>query len=77
LNLHPWDEILAHADRKIQEGWNVYQQWNCAGCGVKQTMPDKNKFYLKGRCEECGRETDIKKDGMNFMAISWNAPEAS
>jgi hypothetical protein len=76
LNLHPWNEVLANADRKIQEGWNVYQQWNCAHCGTKQTMPDKNKFFTQGRCEECGRVTNIEKDGHNFMAINWNSPDS-
>ena len=76
MNLHPWNEVLANADRKIQEGWSVYQQWNCAHCGIKQTMSDKNKFFTRGKCEECGQKTDIKKDGHNFIAISWAAPKA-
>jgi|HubBroStandDraft_5_1064220.scaffolds.fasta_scaffold192676_2 hypothetical protein len=70
MNLHPFDTVVANADRKIAEGWKVYQQWNCSHCGVKQTMPDENKFYIRGRCEECGLETDIRKDGCNFMATS-------
>jgi Zn finger protein HypA/HybF involved in hydrogenase expression len=70
MNLHPFNTVCANAERKIAEGWTVYQQWKCAHCGVKQTMPDKNKFYMRGKCEECGKETDIVKDGMNFMATS-------
>lgn len=68
MNLHPWQDVLDNAERKIAEGWTVYQQFNCAKCGTKQTMPDENKFYVRGRCEECGHETDIVRDGHNFMA---------
>jgi hypothetical protein len=73
MNLHPWNDVLANAKRKMDQGWTVYQQWNCAHCGVKQTMPDKDKFFIKGKCEKCGEETDIRKDGMNFMATSEDA----
>jgi hypothetical protein len=68
MNLHPWDDVLANAERKINQGWDVYQQWNCEHCGAKQTMPDKNIFFIRGKCEECGKETNIKDNGMNFMA---------
>lgn len=68
MKLHPFEEVALNADRRIADGWTVYQQWNCAHCGTKQTMPDKNKFFTKGRCEECGKETNILADGCNFMA---------
>ena len=77
MNLHPWDVVLKNADARMREGWDVYQQWNCSHCGTKQTMPDKNAFYLSGRCEECGRLTNIKKHGMNFMAtLALGEPKA-
>ena len=44
----------------------VYQQFNCAACGTKQTMPDPNVLYTSGRCEECGAVTDIARDGCNY-----------
>jgi hypothetical protein len=70
MNLHPFDEVSANAKRKMEEGWTIYQQWNCHHCGVKQTMSDGNKFFTRGKCEECGEITDIRKDGCNFMAVS-------
>jgi hypothetical protein len=76
MNLHPFDAVVANATSKIEQGWDVYQQWNCTHCGVKQTMPDKNKFFLSGRCEECGKITNIKKRGMNFMAVFSRGPKA-
>jgi hypothetical protein len=68
MNLHPFYEVAAHAERKIAEGWTTYQQFNCAHCGAKQTMPDSNIFHKKGKCEECQGVTDIEHDGCNFMA---------
>jgi transcription elongation factor Elf1 len=68
MNLHPFHEVAANAESKIAAGWDIYQQFNCAHCGMKQTMADKNKFFTLGNCEECGRQTDIVKDGCNFMA---------
>jgi len=68
MKLHPWDNVVKNAEAKIAQGFAIYQQWNCAHCGAKQTMPDKNTFYKLGKCEECGRLTNIKQNGMNIMA---------
>jgi transcription elongation factor Elf1 len=70
MNLHPFDEVAANAESKMREGWTIHQQFNCAHCGAKQTIAEENQFFTHGRCEECGQETNIKKDGCNFMAIS-------
>jgi hypothetical protein len=68
MKIHPFREVAAHAEEKMNQGMTIYQQWLCRHCGVKQTMPDKDKFYTLGKCEECGRVTDIEADGCNFMA---------
>jgi DNA-directed RNA polymerase subunit RPC12/RpoP len=70
MNISPFYEVVANAEKRMADGWEVYQQFNCAKCGVKQTMPDADKFYTQGRCEECGHVTDIEADGCNFMAVS-------
>ncbi len=67
MKLHPFDEVVANADSKIKLGATVHQQWNCEHCGVKQTMEEPNRFFTSGICEECGKETDIVKNGHNFM----------
>jgi hypothetical protein len=72
MNLYPWDEVIVEAERRLNKGFNVYQQFNCAKCGAKQTMEVPNTFYRKGTCEECRHMTDIEKDGHNYMAISKN-----
>lgn len=69
MKIFPWKDVLKNADDRIKEGWDVHQQWNCEHCGAKQTMPDINKFYMMGICEECGKTTNIKANGHNFMAV--------
>ena len=70
MMVSPFYEVVANAEKRMKDGWTIYQQFNCAHCGAKQTMPDADKFYIQGRCEECGKVTDIEKDGCNFMAVS-------
>ena len=67
--LHPFDETAADALKYVQEGWTVFQQFNCAHCGAKQTMGDSNRFHTFGRCQECDQVTDIRKDGCNYMLM--------
>jgi hypothetical protein len=77
MKLHPFDQCVAAADTIMQRGGNVdiYQQWNCEHCGAKQTMENPNQFHISGICEECGKETDIKKNGCNYM-IHAQGPQA-
>lgn len=70
MNLYPFEECTKEAERKIEQGFNVFQQFNCAHCGVKQTIETANKFYTLGECEECGKYTDIKKDGCNYLLVT-------
>lgn len=68
MNVYPFYEIAAAIDEKIKHGFDIYQQFNCAKCGTKQTMPDANVLYKLGICEECGHTTNIEHDGCNYMA---------
>jgi len=70
MKLHPFDECAKAAKQKVDQGHTIYQQWNCAHCGVKQTMEVANTFFTLGKCEECGRETDIRRDGCNWMLVA-------
>ena len=76
MNLHPLDEVAKNAEARMREGWTVYQQFNCTGCGVKQTMDSSNVFHTRGRCEECGQITNIERDGCNFMAVLIKTPRS-
>lgn len=67
MNLHPFDECAKAAIDIIGNGGTVYQQFNCAACGTKQTIAEPNKFYTQGRCQECSHITDIRRDGCNYM----------
>ena len=65
--LHPFYEVAAAVEEHIEAGANVYQQFNCAGCGAKQTIDEANVFHKLGKCEECGHITNIEHDGCNYM----------
>lgn len=69
MRLHPFDDVVKAARKRMLEGWKIHLQFNCAHCGVKQTFAEKNYFSASGRCEACGKLTDLQKDGCNFMAI--------
>ena len=70
MKLHPWGEVIQQAERYMAEGFTIYQQFNCAHCGVKQTMDAPNTFYMLGKCQECGKETNIRMDGHNYMLMA-------
>lgn len=67
MKLHPFYEVAAEAHEHAKAGADIYQQFNCAKCGTKQTMEDANVFHKLGICEECGHETNIEADGCNYM----------
>lgn len=72
MNLYPFDQCAKEAERLIAQAPEttfVYQQFNCANCGRKQTMDDANVFHLFGKCEECGHITNIKRDGCNYAVV--------
>jgi len=69
MKLHPFDEVAKTAFEQMQKGATIFQQFNCAKCGTKQTMAEKNRFFTRGICEECGHETDIRHDGCNVMVM--------
>jgi hypothetical protein len=67
MKLHPFDDVAAYAAKWIAQGATIFQQFNCAHCGAKQTMDVPNKFFEQGKCEECGKVTNIKRKGCNFL----------
>jgi hypothetical protein len=70
MKLHPFDKCAAAAFEVMdKKGATIFQQFNCAKCGTKQTMSEKDKFFTRGICEECGAETDIEQDGCNYMVV--------
>jgi hypothetical protein len=69
MKLHPFWEVADKAHGLMQKGATIYQQFNCANCGVKQTMDKPNRWYKTGQCEECGHITNIEKNGCNMMVL--------
>ena len=65
----PFYEVAQEAEKQMNAGATIYQKFTCANCGSRQTMDEKNKFFMKGKCEECSHITDIVIQGCNFVAI--------
>jgi hypothetical protein len=65
----PFLAVYQAAVELVDQGATVFQQWECMGCGAKQTMDEPNKFFTSGLCEECKQTTDFMKDGCGFMAV--------
>lgn len=66
---HPLYEVAEQAGALIQAGHTVHQKFTCARCGSRQTMGEPNIFFVKGKCEECGHETDLRVRGCNYIAL--------
>ena len=66
-NDYPIQECADTAEKYIQQGLYVYQKWTCKNCGSRQTMTEPNIFFESGTCEECGKVTDIKAQGCNYL----------
>jgi hypothetical protein len=71
MKLYPFHTALMGALEKTRYGTEgtFFQQFNCCACGTKQTMETPNRFHLKGICQECKTETNIEKDGCNYMIV--------
>jgi hypothetical protein len=71
MNVYPFNDVLAQADSLLANpNTDVYQQFQCGTCGMKQTMDVPNTFYTTGKCEVCGGITDLKANWCNFMTVS-------
>jgi len=70
MKLHPFNECVRDAEKLMQAGHKIFQQFNCSRCGAKQTMETPDVFYRTGQCEECGHITDIEKNGCNYMVYA-------
>ena len=66
MKLHPFDACVKRAEELMQRGATIYQQFNCAQCGAKQTMGTPNVFFEKGACDQCQAVTNIRANGCNY-----------
>ncbi len=69
----PFDDAVSKGIEVIQHGGLVWQKFTCSHCGSRQTMETPNTFFTHGTCEECGRDTCIRKQGCG-LAISLYMP---
>jgi hypothetical protein len=66
----PFWEVAQQAQDMMRQGHTIHQKFTCSGCGTRQTMGEPNKFFTKGQCEECRKETNIVASGCNFVMIA-------
>lgn len=64
---YPFSVIADSMKKAIERGGTTYQKWSCGFCASRQTMDIPDTLYKSGRCEECGRVTQIER--CNFMVI--------
>lgn len=67
--------VVAEAEALIEDGATVFQRFTCVACQTRQTMPDPNRFYTSGLCDECKFVTDIVQNGCGFMLVMGTDPE--
>lgn len=67
---YPFAEVALDAQEKMRAGHTVHQKFTCRFCGARQTMAEPNQFFAKGKCEECGAETDLIVMGCNYVLVA-------
>lgn len=60
--------------RWIVRGHTINQKFTCRSCRARQTMSVTNMFFKTGKCEECGYETDLVKQGCGYLVSIHNSP---
>jgi hypothetical protein len=69
----PFDEVVSKANKIIEQGqFLVLQKFTCQHCGQRLTMDEPNMFFAEGGCDKCGKLTDIRKRGCNYLLVSNN-----
>jgi len=71
----PFDEIAKAVEDHAKQGALCFQKWSCAHCKARQTMSLPNVLYRQGKCEECGKITQIDEQGCNYMLMLSSSPE--
>lgn len=65
---HPFDEVVRKARAVIAQGSvNVHQKFTCSGCGIRLTIDEPNTFHEFGTCDQCGKVTNIRQRGCNYL----------
>lgn len=62
-------ECIERAAPLIESGATIHQKFTCLACGSRQTMAEANKFFTRGKCEECGHITNIEAQGCNYLVM--------
>jgi predicted RNA-binding Zn-ribbon protein involved in translation (DUF1610 family) len=66
---HPLKDCFETASEFVAGGATVYQKFTCTECDNRLTIEEANTFYTAATCDRCGKVTDIRKNGCNYMLI--------
>ena len=66
---YPMEDVAYQAELLIREGATVYFKFTCDYCKSRQTFDEPNKLYTRGSCELCGKVTDLREKGCNYLVI--------
>jgi DNA-directed RNA polymerase subunit RPC12/RpoP len=66
---HPLHECVSTAAPLILSGATIHQKYTCSACGSRQTIAEANRFFTRGKCEECSHITNIEAQGCNYLVI--------
>ncbi len=66
----PFYDVAKEAQAWMAMGHTIHQKFTCAHCGTRQTMAEPNRFFMKGQCQACGKETDIEAQGCGYLLVT-------
>lgn len=73
-------EVAQEAERHIAQGNIVFQKWTCSFCGERISMSIPNRFFKKGKHEDCkidaNSDTDLIQQGCNYLLVQANSLKA-
>lgn len=68
-NDYPFEQVCKRVKELADQGHRCYQRFICEHCGQKLHMEEANKFFMEGNCDQCGKTTNIKARGCNYLLI--------
>lgn len=62
----PFAEVARKASILSSQGNQLRQKWTCAGCGRRVVRKEPNVFLPTGKCDRCGKNTNLLVAGCNY-----------
>jgi len=62
----PFADVSRKAALLSSQGHDVFQKFTCVGCGRRVVGKVAGLFLDSGKCDRCGRVTDLSRNGCNY-----------